>query len=123
MAYNIWEETDPKFAPSRRNIQSITNAPQALVTTINDHGYTSGLIVRLVIPFQKGMQDANDLTGTISVTSPNTFTINIDTTLMDPFIAVPNPAISPLLDVCAQVLPVGESNDTLNSASQDTGRI
>jgi hypothetical protein len=121
--YNLWEIADPKFAPARRNIQSITNAYPALVTTINPHGYVDGTVVRLVIPIQKGMQDANNLTGTISVTGNNTFTIDIDTTQMQPFITVVDPNISPLLDVCAQVQPVGESNKTLAAATQDTGRI
>lgn len=117
MPYNIWEQTDPKFVPARKNIQSITNASPALVTTINPHGYLTGSVVRLVIPPQKGMQDANQLTGTITVTGLNTFTIDIDTTHMDAFVTVVDPAISPTLDVCAQVYPVGESNDMLSAAS------
>jgi hypothetical protein len=118
MPYNIWEEPNPKFKPARRNIDTITNANPALVTTINDHEYSTGLIVRLIIPSAKGMRDANQLTGTITVTGAKTFTIDIDTTQMDVFIAVVNPAISPLLDVCAYISPVGESNEILSEAAQ-----
>ena len=115
--YNIFEEANPAFKPARKNIDTITNASQALVTTINPHGYSSGLIVRLIIPIHKGMQEADQITGKITVTGANTFTIDIDTTLMDAFIAVVNPAISPLLDVCAYVSPVGESNEMLSEAT------
>jgi hypothetical protein len=116
MPYNIWEEPNPKFKPARRNIDTITNANPALVTTINDHEYLTGLVVRLIIPPAKGMQDANQLTGTITVTGANSFTIDIDTTKMDTFKAVVDPAISTLLDVCAYVSPVGESNGMLSAA-------
>ena len=117
--YNIWVETNPKFIPARKNIANVTNANPALVTTTTDHGYTTGMIVRLVIPPAKGMQEANQLTGTITVTGNTTFTIDIDTTNMEPFIAVPPAGISPLIDVCAQVNPVGESNGMLSAASKD----
>jgi hypothetical protein len=119
MAYNQWYDPSPKFKPARKNIDSITNASPALVTTTSNHEYTTGMVVRLVIPEAKGMQEADQLTGTITVTGATTFTIDIDTTGMEPFIAVVNPAISPLRDICAQVNPVGESNETLSAASRD----
>jgi hypothetical protein len=121
--YNTWEVADPKFAPARRNIQSITNAAQALVTTINPHGYLSGTVVRLDIPEPRGMQAANHLTGTITVTSPSTFFISIDTSQMDPYVVVLDPNITSLWDVCAQVVPIGEDNGMLTAAVQDTGRV
>lgn len=119
MPYNIWEDSDPKFIPARKNIDTITNASQALVTTLSAHGYTSGMIVRLVIPTSKGMQGANQLTGKITVVDAVSFTIDIDTTNMDAFISVVNPAISPTIDVCAYVTPVGESNEMLSAANRD----
>jgi hypothetical protein len=120
MAYNIWVETNPKFKPARKNIASITNANPALVTTTTNHEYSTGTIVRLVIPEKKGMQGAHQQTGKIVVVTPTSFTIDIDTTQMDPFVAVDPVGISPLLDVCAQVNPVGESSEMLSAASRDT---
>jgi hypothetical protein len=119
MPYQQWIDPDPKFLPARKNIDSITNANPALVTTTTAHGYTTGMIVRLVIPPAKGMQEANQLTGTITVTGANTFTIDIDTSLFEAFVAVPPAGISQLIDICAQVNPVGESNDTLSAAARD----
>lgn len=123
MPYNTWVEANPKFKPARKNITSITNANPALVTTSTNHEYSTGMIVRLIIPEHKGMQDANQYAGKITVTGNTTFTIDLDTTAMDAFVAVDPPGISPLLDVCAQVNPVGESNEMLSAASRDTLNI
>ena len=119
MPYQQWIDPDPKFLPARKNIASITNAYPALVTTTTDHGYTTGMIVRLVIPPAKGMQEVNQLTGKITVTGADTFTIDIDTTNFEPFVTVPPAGISQLIDICAQVNPVGESNDMLSAATKD----
>ena len=116
--YNEWVEANPAFKPARKNIVSITNAYPALVVTTTDHEYTDGTIVRLIIPFKRGMQEADQLTGKITTIDATSFTIDIDTTLMDTFNAVLDPAISPLLDICAQVQPIGESNEMLSAATQ-----
>lgn len=108
---------NPIFQPAMRLIQSITNANPAIVTTTFAHLYISKTIVRLDIPPACGMQQANQMTGTIVVTGPTTFAIDINTTLFDAF-AVP---VSPpaYVNTCAQVVPIGESNDTLSAALQN----
>lgn len=122
----------PTYQPAMRIITSITNAYPALVTTgeINypggvetitsfDHQYVDGMIIRLMIPLSYGMSQANLKSGTITVISSSTFTIDIDTTLFDPFV-IPTPFA--LIDGSlaqrqyAQSVPFAEENDMLTAA-------
>ena len=99
-----------------RVITSLTNANPAVVTTSIDHDFLSGEIVRLVIPKGFGMFQANKRKGSIVVTGTDTFEIDIDTTLFDSFTV---PGSSPDDLQCAQVIPVGEINETLAAATQN----
>lgn len=108
---------NPIFQPAMRLIAAITSARQAVVTTTFAHQYRTGLIVRLDIPLACGMQQANTLTGAIVVVSPTMFLINIDTTDFDPF-SIPV-GVSPHVDTCAQVVPVGEVNELLTEATRN----
>jgi hypothetical protein len=108
---------DPIFQPAMRNVIAITNANPASVTTSFPHNYVSNAIVRLNIPFALGMQQANRMLGTITVTGATTFTIDIDTTHFNPFAIPVDP--SPLTNVCAYVVPVGEANKTFAAAVQN----
>lgn len=117
----------PTYQPAMRNILSITQANPAVVTTTfdgtnpGDHLYKSGLIVRLDIPVNYGMEQANSLYGPITVLSDSTFSIDIDTTNMDPFVAPAAPVVisgkyytrngNP-----AQSVPIGEINKQLINA-------
>jgi hypothetical protein len=104
-------EASPDFQPALRIISSITNANPASVTTTIDHDYLDGLIVRLIIPDGFGMTQADNLTGTITVTADDTFTIDIDTTNFDAF-AAPSPL--PSAYTCAQVIPIAEGTSLTN---------
>jgi hypothetical protein len=101
----------PIFQPAMRIIAAITNANPASVTTTFAHQYITLTIVRLDIPIGFGMTQANQLFGTIIVTSPTTFTINIDTTQFDVFVV---PAGT---EQYAQVVPIGEDSSTLKAAT------
>lgn len=114
---------NPMFQRAMRNILSITQATEALVTTTfdgttpGDHNYSTGLIVRLVIPHGFGMEQANELYGPITVTSSSTFTIPINTTSFDPFVI---PAYNPgHFGTPAQTIPTGEVNEILTEATQN----
>lgn len=100
-----------------RLIASITNANPATVTTTFANQYETGLIVRLDLPLAVGMQQANGLTGTITVIDSVTFTINIDTTNFDAFSIPVSPR--PFDNTCAQVVPVGEVNEQLDQATRN----
>ena len=107
----------PVFGPAMRLIAAITNTNPAVVTTTFAHGYVTGTIVRLDIPPACGMQQINQQTGAIVVTSPTAFAINIDASLYDAFfIPVGTP---PWVNICPQVVPIGEVNETLKAALQN----
>lgn len=107
---------NPMFQPAMRIIAAITNANPAVVTTTFDHNYLDGETLRLNIPVRFGMQQANQLTGTIRVLSPTTFEISIDSTRFDTFTT---PATWPFDRQYAQVTPVGEINALLRGATQN----
>ena len=107
----------PVFQPAMRLITDITKDNPAQVTTSFPHQYITGTIVRLDIPPADGMPQADGMTGAIIVTGPTTFTIDLDTTYFEPF-AIPNNP-SPHTAVCAQVVPIGEVNETLQAATQN----
>lgn len=111
---SIQAQQFPVFYPSMRIITAITQNFPALVTTSFNHGYASGLIIRLVIPLGFGMQQANDLYGSITVTSPTTFTITVDTTYFAPFIV---PVSGPASLQYAQAVPFGEVSSTVYQAT------
>jgi hypothetical protein len=120
---NYYAVQFPTFQRAMRNILSITQAEQALITTtfdgINpgDHQYSTGLTVRLIIPNGFGMTQANQLEGPITVVNDTQFTMPIDTTNFDAFAIPPrNPGN---YGTPAQVVPVGEVNDILTMATQN----
>ncbi len=108
---------NPIYQPAMRLITAITNDSPALITTSFAHQYLDGLIVRLDIPVADGMQQADGLIGTITVASPTTFFINIDTRLFEPF-AIPG-SPPPYVNICAQVVPVGEINEILYNSTRN----
>lgn len=101
---------DAIFRPGVRDIANITNAFPALVTTTSDHYYLNGSIVRLYIPPYAGMTQANRLTGAITIINSTSFLIDLNTVYFDAFIA-PGALQEP-----AQVVPIGEETDTLQSS-------
>lgn len=117
MPYYCYAPPFPVFQRAMRIIEAITNGFPAQVTTTFAHQYLDGLIVRLYIPEGFGMQQANQLTGAITVTGDTTFLIDIDTTNFDSFII---PSISAGTSyTCPQVVPTGEINSTLKNATQN----
>lgn len=112
----ILAEQEPTFQPALRVIDSISQADPASITTTFAHNYVDNTILRLVIPPGFGMQQADGLTGTITVTSDTTFTISIDTTHFDAFSAA---ASFPESYQFAQCVPIGEKSATLSSATEN----
>jgi len=107
----------PFFQPAMRLIAAITQSNPAEVTTTFAHQYKDGTIVRLDIPPADGMQQADQFVGALVVTSDTTFIINLDTTNFDQF-AIPG-SPDPHVNTCAQVVPIGEVNETLKAATQN----
>jgi len=120
---NYYAVQFPTFQRAMRNILSITQDENALVTTTFDgvnpgvHQYSTGLIVRLYVPYGFGMVRANQLEGPITVINDTQFTVPIDTTNFDAFVV---PAFQPgAFGTPAQVVPIGELNSMLIEATQN----
>lgn len=103
----------PVFQPAMRIIASITNAFPAEVTTTFAHNYIPGTIIRLVIPREYIMIQADQLFGLITITGTTTFLIDIDTRLFSPFV-VPVTVIQ-----YAQSVAIAEDNSTVYGALQN----
>lgn len=112
--YQCFAYQNPVYGPAMRLISSITNSTAASVTTTFAHGYVDGTVIRFDIPPACGMQQINQLTSPIVVTSPTTFVVNIDTTTFQPF-SVPS-GLGPFIDICSQCVPIGSDNETLKPA-------
>ena len=103
----------PVFQPAMRIVTAITLSNPASVTTSFAHNYKSGLIVRIDIPPGYGMQQINQQVGTIAVTSPMTFSININTTYYD---SLTTPTTYREMAQLPQVVPVAENSAILTQA-------
>ena len=133
----------PVYQPQSCNITSISNANPAIVTTGDVtypggvqtitpfvNGYLSGTIIRLVIPLGFGMSlpsqtQGNVLTGEITVIDDHTFSMNVDTTLFQPFI-LPSPITlmdgTQLLAQNAEAVPFAEDPYMLTAAVRNVLR-
>ena len=113
-----YADPNASFYPAMRLISSMTNSNPCNISTSFDHGYKTGLIVRLSIPEACGMNQANGFYGQITVTGTNTFTVDgLNSTDFDVF-AIPVPGTIPdFIDTCAQVIPVGEGVDFTDSST------
>lgn len=98
------------FRPAVRNIGKITQATQAVVTTLVDHNFEDGSLIRFSIPSEYGMVELDGLVGTVVSQTAGTFTVDIDTTGFSAFTyptaTVAASAISPAI-----ANPIGASTD------------
>lgn len=97
------------FIPKRRLISDVSREVNAVVTTSEDHGYESGLDVRVIVPLAYGME-LQFVSTLIEVTSSTQFITAIDTRTQEPFVA---PTFPPAF-TDAQVVPI--SGETDNAA-------
>lgn len=116
---NIFAIEFPTYLPAMRIITSITQAKPAVVTTSFAHGYITGEIVRISVPYEHGMytwgmEQIDSKKGTILVLNSTQFSIDIDSTLFDPFVT---PA--PPINQRSYVAPIGEVNSTLRAATRN----
>src|SRR5271157_5931127 len=89
--------TPPFFYPPMQLIFVIARGNPTIITTFSDHGYLSGLVVRIVIPSASratpgfmspaslGMPQINGQIGEITVLGPNVFSFPIDSTGFTPY--------------------------------------
>lgn len=97
------------FVPQLNLIQNVTNAENALVTTMTPHGYDNGIYVRVIVPPTYGMHIYEETQ--ILVTSPTTFQTQINTLSLNPFVA---PTLYPPVGFTpAQTIPMGGTTDNI----------
>lgn len=102
------------FSPCSRLISSITQSNPATISTINPHGYKSGIVVRFDIPKACGMPQINNLTGEVTVIDATTVTVSIDTTDFFPFV-IPTVFLPTLggiptwVNICSKMIPAGDA--------------
>lgn len=123
----------PTFQRAMRVISSITRANPAVVVTTTDHQYIDGMIMRINVPKGFGMQQVNQLQGEITRLSDTTFSIDIDTTDMDPFLSLIDAgitngsgAVSGTINTNVVPLSVGQSftiGDELYIIISDSGAM
>lgn len=73
-----------------QTIESVTNANPCVVTTVNDHGYVAGMVVRFLVPTQFGMVQLNNVNCQVLQVTSDTLTLNLDSTNFSVF-SYPSP--------------------------------
>jgi len=108
-----------QFYPVSYLISAITNAQQATVTTTVGHTLTVGQEVRILVPEIFGMFQINNKAADIlSIPTPNSMIIDIDTINFDAFSVPIATNITP-----AQLIPIGQDAlDGLGNQYDDATR-
>jgi hypothetical protein len=73
-----------------QTIESITNSYPMVVTTVRNHGYIAGMMVRFLIPSSFGMVELNGLNAQVLALTDDTLSIDIDSTNFSSF-SYPSP--------------------------------
>jgi len=100
----------PLFGPRKMFITGITAANPMVVSVSETHAFSVGGKVKLEVPAEFGMTQANGLVGTITAVTARTFTLDIDSSA---FTAFAFPASAGVPFTHAHVVPVGEDATTL----------
>lgn len=103
--------SNPQFQYAMRLITNITTADPCVITTSFDHGYISGLQVRISVPRQYGIEQIDEQAGFITVLTPTSFSIDIDSSAFDPYIAAP--PVTWRLKSCPYVVPITGVTDNI----------
>lgn len=73
-----------------QTISSITQAFPMVVTTVLDHNYVAGMMIRFLIPEAFGMTSLNNINAQVLSVTNNTLTVNVDSTNFTQF-SYPSP--------------------------------
>lgn len=95
MANNIFLPPTP-VVPGSLLISAITQSNPMVVTIVDSiyNTYIVGMLATLTVPSSYGMFQANELTGQITAISGTNFSLNIDSSQFDAFVA-PIPSLPP----------------------------
>lgn len=115
----------PYFYPRRRFITKMSQATNMLVTMSVTHGYQVNQKVRLVVPAEFGMTQANGLLATITAVgvadssgSTNTISLDVNSSAFSAF-AWPASFVG-YFGQFAEVVPVGDNTPVLTGATLNT---
>lgn len=113
----------PEFTPRRLLITNMSQAAQMIVTISVTHDYVVGELIRLVVPAEFGMVEANDLRAEVVAIGAadgsgftNTITLDIDSSAFTAF-AFPASAAVPF--TFPQVVPFGDDNQASLAATNN----
>ena len=121
------------FYPNQQAISAISQSLPVIITTYNPHNYKNGLVVRVFVPSNKeyfpfkanvnylGIPQINGLLGEVTVLSPTTFSLPIDSSSFDTY--TPGIGFPEDNEFVGQVIPVGEIALTLTSATVNNRNI
>jgi hypothetical protein len=104
--------------PSSLLITNITQSAPMVVsvaignTTTEANTYIVGMAIRLFVPVTYGMYQANNLVGTIIAINGSNFTLNLDSSLFDPFVIPTGNVEQP-----ATIAPNGSRNLQYNNGT------
>jgi len=109
------------FVPGNKTILNMASIGRLTVFLTDVHGYSTGLIVRFIIPKSSGIQQLNNQLAKIFVVTPTIFAIILNSTNFDPFIANIGPRSS--WKFVPQVIPVGDDGTGFEDASLNNNNI
>lgn len=114
MPISCYAVPNPAFQPAMRIVIAISQSSPATITTSFNHQYVDGIIVRLDIPLENGMQQlvgaaSLPLTFPITVTGLDTFTVPVDSTSFQAYTD----------NECCMVVPVGQLTGQLNASTRN----
>lgn len=118
LIYSISQSNPVTITTTNRTQVQIIGGVPTLVATPSAHTYNTGLIVRIEIPTACGMEQLNNYVGQITVTGPNAFTLDVDSTNFQPFV-IPTVPINAWDNTCALIVPIGEDNSMLTEAVEN----
>lgn len=99
------------FAPSLRNISDISKAASAVVTTLVDHDFKVGQLIKFKVPSVYGMTELDGLTGAVTAVTASTFTVDVNST---GFTAFTFPIFTDVPFDLAVAVPVGDAKSSVN---------
>ena len=108
--------------PSSLLVTAITqSSPMVITVAIGNpaseaNTYIAGMQIRLTVPITYGMFQADNLIGTITAVSGSNFTLNIDSSLFDPFV-VPSVILPGYTTTPASISPFGSKNLEYNNTN------
>lgn len=85
-------------------------------TTTEANTYIVGMAIRIFVPIAYGMYQANNLIGTIVEINGADFTLNLDSSLFDPFM-VPEIPTGRIIENPASICPSGSRNLQYNNTT------